>query len=549
VVARAFALALAAWLASGAPTPAAEFVATWTLLYLVPMAFLAGLEQPLLRGLSSSEPRRGRAALVGAGFGLGWGLLIFALASPFRSLGALGPLALAAGAGVAAGLVPLRGLAGGVGAQRLRARRWALAGAGLLGLVAALALAIDPEGQYRERYVDNRLTAEDLAAPSPLKAGQAPEELSDLELAGALARTWIRTHPVEDLPWSWEEAVALEGLLAYGQASGDLEPERFARAWAEAHREEALTCTLWADAAAPAATALRLHGPSHPAVVRVRAYLREDAPRTGAGAVSHTGLMAGGALPPSAWVDSLFMHGVLLNRLHGEHGDAWAREEAERLVGAALRELRDPEAGLFRHAHVDLGLLELRLPVEATYWARGNGWAAWALVDTLLARRQARAATSQGTGATGDATQAARNASSVSIEPGFDVDATEALEGLFAALRRTQDSTTGLWRTDLEGLPAGNPLETSASALFVAAWTRARAAGLVADAAGDRERLVRARAGLRGQIHWRQGHPVLVGTTTGTDPAHRAAYRAVSADENVGHGIGAVLLALSQPLR
>ena len=68
---------------------------------------------------------------------------------------------------------------------------------------------------------------------------------------------------------------------------------------------------------------------------------------------------------------------------------------------------------------------------------------------------------------------------------------------------------------------------------------------MVTPEVGDAERLQRARAALRERIRWDSGHPVLEGTSTGTSPGFRRAYRTVPRDENVGHGVGALLLALS----
>ncbi len=508
---RGGALAGAAWIASGAPAPGPTFVATWTVAFAAALALLALLEQPLWEALGARLGSRPRAAAFGATLSLAQLAGLAWLWSPLRSLGGWGPLGVAAAGGLVGALLPPRGAT--------RPRLAWVSAALLVALATALA-GVDPEGRYRTRYAENRLGPAELAAPPPFP-GRDPATLSDLEVAEALAHTWMRTHPAARLRWSWEEAVALEGLLAYGRASGDPAPAAYAREWVEAHGAAALSEPLWADAAAPAATALVVAGALHPAVDRVARYVREDAPRTRRGALSHTGLLGGGLLPPQAWVDSLFMHGVFLHRLARTPGGEWAAEEALRLGRAAVAALQDEVSGLFRHAEVEVGPLAVRLPVEPLFWARGNGWAAWFLVDALETRR----------------------ALGLPLDPTLGA----ALDRLAAAVLGAQDEG-GLWRTDLLGpREATNPLETSASALFVAALQRAHAAGLRTPTPGDVERLARARAALREQVVWREGHPVLVGTSTGTDPLWSAAYRAVSADENVGHGVGAVLLALSGP--
>ena len=67
-----------------------------------------------------------------------------------------------------------------------------------------------------------------------LSSPVARHEGLDSERSQALVRAWIDTHDPETLPWSWEETVALEGLLAHSRASGDPAAVHFARAWVEA---------------------------------------------------------------------------------------------------------------------------------------------------------------------------------------------------------------------------------------------------------------------------------------------------------------------------
>jgi len=337
--------------------------------------------------------------------------------------------------------------------------------------------------------------------------GPDPDPDQDQDLARAIAHTFMREHPPERLRWSWEEAVAVEGLLACGRRANDPAPLAYARAWVDAHEREALTVALWADAAAPAATALALlRTPlARPRDVRIAArvdaYVRRGAKRTRGGALSHTGDLLGGTLPAQAWVDSLFMHGVYLNR-RGRR-EPWARVEARRLGLAVTRALGDPETGLFRHAAIDLpggGLL--RLPAERCFWARGNGWAAFFLTDVAPAPELA-----------------------------------VARDRLLAAVVAAQDPATGLWRTDLlGGASDDNPLETSASALFIAALARA---------GRSPEAVARGLAGIRARVRRERAGAVVTGTSLGTTPGTRAQYRLVPLGDDAPHGVGAVLLALA----
>ncbi len=490
---RALALAAVAAVRSDVePGFRAAFLATWTAIFLPLTLLLGALERPLLGAFADRRAAAGAALLAG----LFEGALLAWLLPVARALGAGGAIAFAA-AGLPAALVPSR-------LSETRPRRAAL-GAALLVAVGALALAIDPEARYGERYAENRLSGSQLSAP-PLFPDRDPASLSDLEVARAIAATYMRTHPPERLRWSWEEAVAVEGLLAVGRAAGDPEPERYVQAWIEARAAEALREPLWADACAPglAALALRARSESARAIcARLDRYFASEAPRTSRGVPSHPGLLVGGLVPAQAWVDSLMMHGVYLAR-------AGRLDEARALGRGMAEHLRDPASGLFRHAAVELfGREVLFLPVEPVFWARGNAWAAYLYAE--------------------------------SKKP---ADASP----LLSAIDERQDPATGLWPTDLSRPPgASNPLETSASALLVASLRRALAADLVAPA--DRDRLAaaarRGASGLRSRIRWDRGHPTVLGTSTGTHPGFRAYYRRVPLDENVGHGVGAAMMALS----
>jgi unsaturated rhamnogalacturonyl hydrolase len=499
-VLRALGAALAALVASGVESGAAlTFLPLWTAIFFVSLALAAPIEAFLTRRFLG-PPAGGRGVRTAGRGALGGALafvFVWARLPIARALGPLGALGAALGGAVAALLFPWR--------RDEPALPVASAPALLLAAYAAAYVAIDPAA--RERYAANRLDETALAAPPPFP-GRDPATLSDLEIATALARTFVRTHPPARLRWSWEEAVAVDGLLAEARRTGDSGPREYARAWIDAHLAEALEGPLWADAAAPAAAVLAVGGDAR-IVERVDRYVREEAPRTRAGAISHPGLLARGLLPRQAWVDSLYMHGIYLDR----RGASWALDEAARLGRAMAASLRDPESGLFRHAAVDVGPLTVRLPVERTFWARGNGWALYFAVDHAIARKG---------------------------PPPWD------LEPALASLLAAQDPASGLWRTDLLG-PAepANPLETSASALFVAALRRGRAAGLFAKDARIDAAIARGLAGLRARIRWDRGHPSVVGVSTGTHPGFRAYYRAVPQDENVAHGVGAVLLALT----
>jgi len=558
-VLRALLLSITALTASDVEAEArVAFVLSWMPIFGVLTLPMSLLERVIVRAVGALPPeaspaaRRASAAFTAGVIGEMAGWLARSLLLAVRALEQAGPASFAIGGAAAALLLPPPPRPA---TDDARPSRIANAAPALLSaLVLGGLFVASPETRYREKYARNRLSAKDLAA-APLFPERDVAALSDLEVARALAHTYMRTHPPATLPWSWEEAVAMEGLLAYARASGDAAPVDHARAWVDAHAEEALATTLYADSAAPALTVLALAEAGRarppvdaPIVARIDRYLERDAPRTRAGVISHAGLLAFGLAPRQAWIDTLFMNGVYLERralglaaatatatATGASSDAIARHaESGRLAEAMLSSLEGPrDDGLYRHASIEVGPATLVYPVEGTRWARGNAWAYAMLVEHALAAR----------------------ALGVEEAPGL----ARRREGLARAFLAAQDFSGGLLSTDLAGghgltaLETGheirNPFEVCASALVARTLRREARAGLRTGAAAEEARAAARRAtlGVRGRIRWKGGHPSLAGTSIGTHPGFRAYYRAVPSDENVGHGVGAALLLLSEP--
>ena len=363
----------------------------------------------------------------------------------------------------------------------------------------------------------------DPSTTSPIATTGEASCASDMKLARSLSYAWMGSHPPETLVWSWEETVAVVGLLAYAQASGDPAPIAYARQWVQAHKHEALTTTLWADACAPAivcATLQRLDGPRplyERITSRVDRYLT-TAPRTTAGLISHVGNLGGGWLPRTAWVDSLFMHGAYLLERQRTSPSTQRASQLRDLLHGFCNQLFDGSDNLFRHGLVDLGPWQPQLPVERMYWARGNGWALYVLA-AHLADQQA----------------------TTTPDPALLITFKDMAE----RLARCQDPATGLWHTDLlSPQAADNPPDTSASALIAAALSIGEDSGLVADNLAIAKTIELAHTGLLTKVNWVGSWPVLTETTAGTHLGFRAYYRGVPRHQSVGHGVGAALMLL-----
>lgn len=530
--ARGSSTALAALALSNVPArDVFEFVSTWALLFTLPFGVAGVVELPAARLARELKQRWAVVAFYTAA-GAGWfALLAFCL--PFYGvLGLTGGLAVSLGsAGTAA--VLSRGPSNDRTATAFSLAR---GGRAALGPVAAVAsvLYADPVGRYDERYVDTRRGVDALAALPGGQSGAEPrDELDNLALAGAVAHTFMDAHPPDRLPWSWEEAVVTFGLLTYANRAEDTTVRPFVRRWADSHYAEALHGPLWADVAAPAINLVVLYcGDRSPPddhrriVHRVARYVTERAPQTTRGAISHVGRLLGGYLPRQAWVDSQFMHGVFLTRFAACAADRGAAEVAEMFIAAAERQafafsahLQDDNTGLYRHATVEVGPVRLTLPVEPYYWARGNAWATYFLVDLRTVQRA------------------------------LDRPPHDALDRLLPSILAAQDPDTGLFFGNLlGGKEPSNPTETSASALITAALIRGLRADVFATERAEQIRGVvrRALRGLRERIVWRNGRPFVIGTTTGTSPGYTHYYNHVPRRESVGHGVGAVLMALAE---
>jgi unsaturated rhamnogalacturonyl hydrolase len=172
--------------------------------------------------------------------------------------------------------------------------------------------------------------------------------------------------------------------------------------------------------------------------------------------------------------------------------------------------LLQKESGWYQHAHDWPGNQD-----ENVFWGRGNGWVAAATTDylrVLLARSEK------------------------------DKGAKRALDRLFAAILSTQDAESGLWWT-VVNRPGETYLETSASALFAYALTRAWRYGVADDSV--LATVEQAVSGVRAMITTdARDRPVVTGISGPTMPGSLEYYREIPVGDDLPFGLGAVLLML-----
>jgi unsaturated rhamnogalacturonyl hydrolase len=280
---------------------------------------------------------------------------------------------------------------------------------------------------------------------------------SDAERYRALVRAVVvRTMRWPFRMWAFGEAVALRGLLSAGRATGDGRPLGFVHALLRAYvgrgvgrspeehvapASELLTAysldgdDTWLDAARRLA-GFNASAPMGPNGVR---YRRPD--------------LAGWRR--QIWVDSMDGIPPFLARLARVTQDESHAQEAIRELAGYGRLLQDERGGLFMHG------FEESCGRNGQHWARGNGWAAMGLAETL--------ASLPGPGPHADELQ-------------------QRLVALLDALAAWQHPC-GLWSTVVDR--PETPLETTLAAMIVCAIDGAWRAGLLP---GEQHRAMRDRA-------------------------------------------------------
>lgn len=188
--------------------------------------------------------------------------------------------------------------------------------------------------------------------------------------------------PAEDLSFDWQQTVLAYGMHRLYAKSGDDRWQGYYRTWLDTAMEERwgdpddLPEFRSSDGLSPSilAAAAMAEDPAadyQPILDSAEAYLAE-VPRSALGAIVHWGpehILGGN---PEVWIDSMFMVGVYLLQQYARTGDdAFVEAWAEQYM-VFSEHCRDPDAQLYRHVW-DEGA-GANIPVEPTFWARGNSW-------------------------------------------------------------------------------------------------------------------------------------------------------------------------------
>ena len=324
------------------------------------------------------------------------------------------------------------------------------------------------------------------------------------EMVRTVADSVLRDNP-KPLDFNWGEGVLLSGMVEAHRLTKDPRyldfVRRFAEHWSGRGIGPLLSAKGYCGHWGPAFALLESHSlkPDPKALAlsdEIVNFIMHRATRTSDGGLDHfTG-------KPELWVDTLDMSCPVLTTKGRLSSNPELQAEARRQLETFARHLQDPATGLFYH-HWS----EATGKRTTNFWARGNGWVAMSLLETLK-------------------NEPADGASAKPLR--------QMLEKQAASLLKLQDPATGLWHTVLDA--PDTYLETSASAMFLYALNEGCCRHLLAV---PPDKLAGAWRGLAGQVNT---NGQVVGVSGGTGPSTKANYARVPVGTYTW-GTGAFLLA------
>ncbi|CAN5605781.1 hypothetical protein BH23CHL8_BH23CHL8_21690 [soil metagenome] len=254
-----------------------------------------------------------------------------------------------------------------------------------------------------------------------------------------------RTLPFDLSVWQWGDAIAVDGLLDAAELLGEgryrEHVTRFFRSWAQRQPS-------WMDHLTPGLGLVRLaRDLDDPALLeaalRLARWLRA-VPHTDTGLPLYRPDM--GTVRHSCWVDTIYHEPSFFLLLADVTGDDSYRSDAVAVWTSHTTALSSPRGPFLAHSWESANRL-----LRGYGWGRGNAWAFLGMVDALELMPAGL--------------------------PGRDACQRE-FESLATALVEAQHAS-GLWRTLLHDREAY--LESSCTAMFGAAFTKASRLGLLPD--------------------------------------------------------------------
>jgi unsaturated rhamnogalacturonyl hydrolase len=261
--------------------------------------------------------------------------------------------------------------------------------------------------------------------------------------SGLLRRVTQRTMRLPFRMWSFGEAIALRGLLAASACLRDKEPTGFVQALVRATLARGIGSQP-EDHVAPGMSMLALYEQTgdddYLRGSRDLAALHNALPENTYGAKLHRPGQPG--WKNQIWVDHMDVDGPFLAALAAITSEEVYLRQSMRELLTYARLLQNEDNGLFWHGY------ESACGLNGELWARGNGWAAMGLVETLRWVPEA--------------------------EPGR-AEIVERLEALLNGLAHAQ-TASGLWHTVLDD--PSTYLESTLAAMVSYAIQEVRRQGL-----------------------------------------------------------------------
>lgn len=364
----------------------------------------------------------------------------------------------------------------------------------------------DDDGDDDTVDADDDTTDDDTAVDDDVDPGDSP-----LQIARALADTWIESYRPETMGWSWDSGLLMLGMWELYEQTDKLRYRNYVAKWIEHHLEVGYTIA-YNDHVPPARLALRLWEETGDARYRqvlddAREYIFEKAQRLPDGGLNHMGWLSGNQI----WTDTLFMVTPFLVELGKLDLDVECFNETVLQFQVFANHLQDEDTGLYRHMYdADTDTVT---PTEPDYWGRGN---AWIIAASGIALRHLE-----------------------TYFTGMDLVRERFLRQAEAMAELIDD--TNRWHTVMNR--PQTYLETSVSPLFAFGVYQADMGDMA-----DYNLLPVADRALRGALDQAvvdvQGGRLLLGTSYGTNPGTWEMYDYVLKGEQVTYGVGALLAAV-----
>lgn len=321
----------------------------------------------------------------------------------------------------------------------------------------------------------------------------------------------------EKRKWDWEDAVFLYGLSEFGKNHHRPEMKKRIYTYLKSYHahwlKKGLPAINRSDACPSALTALTLAtdwgDSTYLSNIDPVIYYLKNEPRNTLGTINHLGhSWLRIFYPPSIWVDSMMMIGVLSSKIGQFKNDPHFMEFAARQPTIFASKLQDAEDHLFRHAWYEPS--DRVVPASKSYWLRGNGWAMVSILSILENMDP--------------------------LHPNYQ-ETLRSFRNLAEALM-TYQRKSGLWGTVLNYPKAYD--ETSGTALVGYALARAYHLGILEKSA--LESAQSAYDGIMKKIKKTRKGNSLRGISSDTVPGPRILYLMVPKIPDKGYGVGPFLM-------